>query len=370
MVRERRLVNPTLAALLAAFFGAIAVADESKPTVTPGPVVETKPTVTPAPVPLDRQPYRIHVLLSSHPTARIDAPRRETLVSDWLTLTHRFVGAPWIVEVADESASAAAATGVATLTPAELRDASQGFDKVWVVRVDGEGAGLAFVGREFDVTTGRLGPLQRRVASVTRDAPRVFLKFAFDLFAPYAEIGERFGKSVTLTVRAASIAPATDLGRVAPEGTVFLPLRVVPQKEGPALVRELPFTFLRVEASAPGGAKCGVVSVYSDPFTRRVVQKSTYQALGVKPGQKSEPASFPDASRQGPRRGLRLDGAKLPRRPPAQRRHHRPRRPRHRRPLAVRWAGRPATARRQHRADDRIPLHARRFGRRADDPAV
>ncbi len=229
-----------------------------------------------------------------------------------LTLIRRFVGAPWVIEVADESESAATATGVASLVPGDLLAASKGFDKVWVVRIVGEGSGLAFIGRELDTTTGRLGPLQHRVAAVVRDAPRVFLKFAFDLFAPYAEIGERFGKSVALTIRAASIPPATELGRVAPEGTVFLPLRVVPQKEGPKLVREIPFTFLRVEAAASGGATCGVVSVYSDPFTRRVVQKTTLQALGIKPGKSPSHLRFQTLPDKAPAAGYVLTARNFP----------------------------------------------------------
>ena len=50
--------------------------------------------------PLDRQPYRIRVLLAIDPEARFDARRREALVDDWQNLVRRFVEAPWIVQVA------------------------------------------------------------------------------------------------------------------------------------------------------------------------------------------------------------------------------------------------------------------------------
>ena len=74
------------------------------------------------------------------------------------------------------------------MKPEGLAAYTEGVDKVWAIRVSSDGSGLAFAGREFDVTTGRLGGLQRRAAPVLRDAPRELLRFAFELFSPYAEI--------------------------------------------------------------------------------------------------------------------------------------------------------------------------------------
>src|SRR5262249_10782124 len=63
------------------------------------------------------------------------------------------------------------------------------------------------------------------------------------------------------------------------------PLRVVPRKDGPPLVREIRYTFLCVEAAQSAGARCSFLSVYSNPLTERVVQKGTaVVALGVRPG--------------------------------------------------------------------------------------
>ena len=310
VVRQGPVVKPTSRAVAALAAGLVLMTASSvSAQPAPSPAAAPQPA---APVSIDRQPYRIRLLLSSDPAARVDARRRAALVADWLTLVRRFVGAPWQIEVAGEDRSASAAAGLESLKPEDLKDAAAGVDKVWVVRIDAEGAGLAFVGRELDVTTGRVGPLQRRAAPVVRDAPRVFLRFAFDLFAPYAEIGERFGKNVSLTVRGASVPAASPLGRVAPEGTFFLPLRVVPMKDGTTVVREIPFSFLRVEAPESAGARCSVVSVYSDPFTRRVVQKTSLVALGVKPGKSPSRLRFQTLPDKAPAAGYILTARNYP----------------------------------------------------------
>ncbi len=224
-----------------------------------------------------------------------------------MVLIRRFVGAPWHVEVAGEADAAAVADDLETLKPEGLAPSSEGVDKVWVIRISADGAGLAFIGREFDVTTGRLGGLQRRSAPVVRDAPRELLRFAFDLFSPYAVIGERFGKDVSLIVRGASIVPASPVGRVVDVGAIFQPLRIVPQKGGKKpIVRAIAYTYLRADTIEGAGARCSVVSVYSNPLTNQVVQETSLVALGVKPGKIPTRLRFVTAPDQGPAAGYVL----------------------------------------------------------------
>ncbi len=236
--------------------------------------------------PIDRQPYRIRALIAIDPEARFDASRRDELVSDWKDLIQRFVGAPWKVEVDGTDAAAQLAGGLETLKAEALESASKAVEKVWLIRIGAEGSGLALAGREFDVTTGRLGGLQRRGVPVALDLPRELLRFALELFSPYAVIGERFGKDVALTVRGASLTPASPIGRVVQVGATFQPLRIVPSKKegGKPVVRAIGYTFLRVEAATGAGARCSVVSVYSNPLTTQVMQENSLAALGVKPG--------------------------------------------------------------------------------------
>lgn len=260
----------------------------------------------PAKLAIDRQPYRIKAVFAYDPASRFDTARREALTHDWMTLVKRFVGTPWQVTIAENDPLSSLASAPEHLVVESIAAGSDRFDKVWMIAVRGEGAGLSFTGREFDVITSRIGPLQRLVAPVVRDAPRVLFQFSLDVFSPYAEIGERFGKDVALIVQGASIPAATPVGRVVAPGTVFQPLRVVPQKQGKAIIRDIPYTFLRAESIEGSGAKSSVVSVYSDPFTKRVVQKSSLVALGVKPGKSPTRLRFLTAPDRAPAAGYVL----------------------------------------------------------------
>jgi hypothetical protein len=262
--------------------------------------------------PLDRQPYRIRLILTIDPEARFDARRRDVLLGDWKTLVRRFVGAPWKIEVAEESQGAVIGSDLETIQVKDLAEASRNVDKVWVVRLGAEGSGLVFSGRELDVSTDRLGPIQRRPAAVVRDAPRALFQFTLELFSPYAEIGETFGKNVALNVRGASIAPATPIGRVVSEGTIFLPLRIVPRKDGTKQVREIVNTFLRVEDVQGAAVRCGFVSLYSNPFTKMVVQKTSLAAIGVKPGRTPTRLRFVTLPDRAPAAGYLLTARSYP----------------------------------------------------------
>lgn len=305
MVRHRSLVASTFGRLLLVAASVLTPAAYSQ---------STRPEKTDAPI--DRQPYRIRLLLATGPQARIDRLGREQLIEQWLTLVRRFVGAPWQVEVGPEETAAplvlSSALETAVPASAEAQAKAGAFDKVWLVRVDASGPGLSFTGREYDAATRRLGPLQRLEAPVRRDAPRDFFRFTLDLFAPYAVIGERFAADVELTVRGGSLVPASPLGRVVSEGTVFQPFRVVPRPDGPPLLREVPYTYLRVESARPPGARCSFVSVYSDPFTDRVVQKTTLVALGVRPGRSATRLRFVTLPDRAPAAGYVLTARAYP----------------------------------------------------------
>jgi hypothetical protein len=314
--------------LLFALAGGVAVSawaaaqDQTPAKEAPAPKAATPPAPASAAQPgppvatesIDRLPYRIRVLLATEPEARLDGPSRNHLIDGWLTLVRRFVGAPWQIEVVGEDRSGPLVLGVEleTLEPGPIEALAGDVDKVWLIRVGAAGSGLVFSGREYDVATRRLGPLQLREAAVARDAPRVLFRFSRDLFAPYAVIGERFAKDVNLIVRGASLEAASPIGRVVVEGAFFQPFRVAVRKDAPPLVQELFFTYLRVESAEPPGARCSFVSSFSDPFTRRVVQKASYVALGVKPGKSPTRLKFLTKPDRVPAAGYVLTVRKFP----------------------------------------------------------
>jgi hypothetical protein len=234
--------------------------------------------------PIEMLPYRIRIHLSIDPESRIDARSREIILRDWELMIRRFVGAPWKVEFAPEGTDPTYLGDLEDLDPEALGARAEGVDKIWLIRIGPDGPGYAFTGREYDAATHRLGPLQRRAVHLVKDAARNLFQFSLDLFSPYALIGDHFGKTVSLTVRGAGLEPSTPVGRVVVPGAVFLPLRVIPMKDGKTLVRDIAFTYLRVDTAERNGATCSLVSSSPNPFTNRVVQRTYLAAIGIKPG--------------------------------------------------------------------------------------
>lgn len=257
--------------------------------------------------PIDRQPYVIEAHVAIDPATRIDERGREALLKDWLALVDRFVGAPWQLELA-RSEGPLTTQALETLAPAAFDRSGQDKDKVWVLRIESDGAGLVLAGREFDTATAMLGPVHRRTTYDRTDLPREFFEFALEVFEPSAVIGESFAKEVSLTVRGASLDAASPVGAVVRVGSVFRPLRIVPGKGkgGSTIVLEIPFTYLRVEALEGPVARCTINSIYPDPLTKRMVQANTLVALGLKAGKTATRLRFVTKPDKAPAAGYVL----------------------------------------------------------------
>jgi hypothetical protein len=266
-----------------------------------------------APESLDRQPYRIELHLALDPSARIDHFLRATLLNQWQALLRRFVGPPWVVTVARQP-SPLASGDLGSLEAEACSTFKQAFDKIWLVRISAsrESAGLVITGREYDRDTRRLGPLEERKAFVLADAPRVLLHFALDLFNPTALITGQEGGRALLMVRGASVPPASDLGRVASKGTVFVPLRLVSVKDRGTVIRWIRFTYLQVESTDGPLARCSIVTRLRDPLTQRVSLPNTLAAIGVKPGRSTLRFRFLTLLEKAPAAGYTLTARAVP----------------------------------------------------------
>ncbi|HZW31942.1 MAG TPA: hypothetical protein VFF52_14625, partial [Isosphaeraceae bacterium] len=282
---------------------------EPSPSSTAAP--EPSPGSSTAAEPLERQPYRIVLHFASQPSARLDAARRGDLLRDWLIMVRRFIGAPWVVSIAPPS-SPIATLDLDSLNPAVFANVTA-FDKVWVVHAEcpDAGSGLVFSGREYDTTTRRLGPLQQRAVEVLADAPRALLEFALDLFSPTAVITGQEGGRALLTVRAASLEPASPAGRVVTKGTIFQPLRLVSLEQG-VVVRNIRWTYLLVESVEGAVARCAIISAYYDPLTQRVTVPNTLAGVGIKPGKSPVRLRFVTNPDQLPAAGYRLTVRPVP----------------------------------------------------------
>jgi hypothetical protein len=232
---------------------------------------------------IDRRPYTIRVWLSIDPATRIDANSRDVLLGGWKALVKRFVGPPWSVEVA-EGEGPLEAGDLHALTLDVVKPIVKDRDKGWFIRVSPHAGGLAFSGREYDTTTGRLGPVCRRNGMAVGDASRTLFLLSSDIFSPVAEIGPSAAGGVSLTVQASSLEAADAIGRVVAPGTVFRPLRIVANRDGTVQkVVPIQATYLRVEKLEGTAARCQIVSNLADPLTKMVVGRVRLVAVGVKP---------------------------------------------------------------------------------------
>lgn len=264
-----------------------------------------------APDPIERRPYRIEAHIAIEPDARIDARGRDVLLAAWRSLVHRFVGAPWELTIAP-AGSTLGAVPLDSLALEDFAPRMADHDKIWVIKIQAEKSGLGLSGREFDVASRRLSSLRRQPARVIEDLPRSLLRFALGLFCPIAEVGEQSGGGVSLRVRGAALEPASTVGRVVAPGTVFEPLRVVPQRDGSTHVLKIPFSYLRVEKAAGADVHCAIVSALRDPLTRRMAGKNTLMALGTKPGDRPTRLQFVTRSDQSPAAGYVLTARPVP----------------------------------------------------------
>ncbi len=231
---------------------------------------------------IELKPYSIMASLGFDVKTRTDPRVRERLVTEWMAIVARFVGMPWRLQV-EEGDGPQPGTRLENLDPKSLANAYSGYDKGWLIRVESATPGWLFTGREFDVATGRLGPICRRSAPYPADAARVLLELSLELFSPSATIGESSAGGVNITVQGAALPAATELGQVVRVGMVFSPLRIFQKADGSVLrIDDIRWTYLSVKEIDGSVARCAIVSGLRDPFTKRVERKHLLVARGVR----------------------------------------------------------------------------------------
>lgn len=250
-------------------------------------IAPAAPASTPQPPagPPERQPYRIEVHLAVDPETRLDTLRQAELVREWRTLITRFVGPPWDVSFRT-TPSPLAGLSIESLTAERCEELGKAFDKVWIIRIGLEpsSGGFLIAGREYDVVTRRLGPVQSKRSVVDAELPRSLLGFSLELFNPVAVISGEEGGKALLTVRGAMLPPASPIGAVSAPGTVFIPLRITTSRDGKPLILRIPFTYLRVESITGAVARCEFVKGISDPLYKGWPRPFSFAAIGIKPG--------------------------------------------------------------------------------------
>jgi hypothetical protein len=286
--------------------------ESPKPAVPGAAATPEAPPKSAPREPIELRPYRISLHLRCEPSARVDATRRAVLLREWQVLVRRFIGAPWVVTIA-EPASALSTVDLETVAPEQF-SALSSFEKVWLVHVGRTASepGLVIAGREYDTASRRIGPLQHQQVEAIRDLPRALLEFSRDLFNPTADISGQEGGHAILNVQGAAIAPASPMGAVVNKGTVFQALRLVSLRDGKLQILRIPFTYLQVESVDGPIARCAITSALRDPLTKRVARPNSLAALGIKPGNKPLKLRFVTRPDSAPAAGYTLTARLVP----------------------------------------------------------
>jgi hypothetical protein len=258
-------------------FGPVRAAENSRAAA---PQAAAKPEVR---EPIELRPYRIRAWLAIDPSARLDAKGRALLIGQWKRMARRFVGPAWELTVAEDDGPLAAGS-LDAIEAKGLATMPKNVDKYWMITVHpGRAEGCDLAGREFDVTSGRLGLVSRRSAPYPHDLARNLFQLALDIFSPFAEIGESSAGGVSITVQAAALEPGDPIGRVVSIGTVFQPLRIFQRGGKVVRIDPIRWSYLKVDSLEGPVARCSIISSLGDPLSKRVVGKNRLIALGLKP---------------------------------------------------------------------------------------
>ena len=289
MVRPRPLVIACLSAI--ALLGprgaslAVSAPAETSSSDSKSSVPEFLKQDRPKETPYELKPYKIRAWVSVDPSTRLDHRGRENLIRTWLTLSHRFIGQPWDVEVAEGEGPLLGAR-LEDLQPEEVAPLAQGFDKAWAIQVRPipGGYGLQLSGREYDTATAQVGLTCSRPSKTIDDASRAMLLLSLDMFAPTAQIGKKSGGGVTIKVQGAMLPASNPVGQVVQVGSVFRASRVIYNPDGSVRkIFPIARTYLRVQALEGPVAYCGIISKLRDPLTSMIVGRYKVVAVGIRP---------------------------------------------------------------------------------------
>ncbi|WP_152050516.1 hypothetical protein [Tautonia marina] len=246
---------------------------------------EEAPPVDDAPAtPIELRPYTIRVWFSIDSNARMGQASAEALIDQWLTLTHRFVGAPWQIEIQPDEGPLRGRSPQ-QLEPALVAPGVKGAEKGWFLRVESAptGGGFTLLGREYDATARQLGPLYRQPAPYPKDAARALFELSRRVFSPVAEI-VRSDPGAELRVQGAALPTPDRLGRLVEPGLVFRPYWIFLGPESTIReIRSIPFTYLHVDEIEGSIARCEIVSGLRQPLPKQVAGRYRLVALGLNP---------------------------------------------------------------------------------------
>jgi len=253
---------------------AVAPASEPSPAKVPSPADQ---------MPIDRQPYRVHVRVVFENAPQFDAQFRRSILDGVRDGIERCAGPFWQAEVDEETGTIF--SGFAALK--RLRPEAMGragladVHKLFLLSVQLSGGSFAVAGREWDTLTSQLGPLIFGDASYDRrEIADRCVSLVYDLFRPIAVVELSPSGSLALRARGGDFV-APDAGwRPLTPGSAFEPfLCFLNNERAIERIQRVPWTYLVVDEVERGLAGCTMTSgLRTSLAPRRRVQTV---ALGI-----------------------------------------------------------------------------------------
>ncbi len=298
MIRISRLPSKsftlTLFAVLAMqtpFPAGLAQETPAEAPAATAPSASTQESVT-----AENQPYDIVLHLSVDDRIALDAATGERVLADFESLADRIVGRAWNLDARwAEGDVWDTAFDLWTQWPEPVtydRRKQQGGEKVWLVRLrpGTDKATIELVGREFDRSSGILGPVRTRPVLMT-DLARGIFELSRDIFRAIADVAGYEGGEVRLRIRGASLAAVSEGSLLAQPGQYYQLVRLFYDRTGKFVSCTVePWTYVKTTKVTGDGAFGALLSSFRDPIGRRYRQTNKLVAMALTPS--TAPTTF------------------------------------------------------------------------------
>lgn len=252
-----------------------AAAENAANAPAPTAAAETAPkpaaTKKPAEPEPGMTPYSVLVRLNVPVDPQIDSAFRNALATSVKTQLRTAMGQMWTTEVT--VAADARLASLAALSAVRPDDVTSEFedgayDKVFLGSVDLSGSRWSLAAREWDAASRTLGPVVSESTFDVRNAGVLLADAVQRSFRPLARI-ESVERGVVVTaIRGGEFPPGDPSAMPFKAGDLLIPfVRYYDRERVLQQIRELPWTYLRVNSVERARMECETVSAYRTPLS-------------------------------------------------------------------------------------------------------
>lgn len=229
--------------------------------------------------PWELRPYRVRVLVAADRSPVWTADRLTDLRRSLDRQVTRMIGKRWALNVGEAAAAWKLAADQAT-QPKAIAAELEASDKTIVVRLRSQDGTVDVTAREWDHAVKAWGPAITRRAAAASDLPATAIEAIVNAFSPVATIADVERQQVFIRGQAVGL-PSRDAALSGfPVGAVLRLQRAVADT-GTKQARELPWTYLIVEANNDEGTRCRVISRYGNAAEQLGRSPRSWLALRV-----------------------------------------------------------------------------------------